>query len=80
MFEYLEKQPHEGYPEELSRARDWVWSRIDTSRLKVGKPYPSPIIEACALLASVFVADPDAARNEARVPNMVRLMILPWAL
>ena len=39
---------------------------------------PEPVREAAALLAAVIHVNPQAASDEAHVPNMIRLMVLPW--
>lgn len=33
---------------------------------------------AAALLAAVYIADEAAMMDDSRVPNMVRLMLVPW--
>jgi hypothetical protein len=61
---------------DIRAAEDWVHDHV-----KADWPaaFPPPAVkEAAALLAAVFTCDPAAVKDESRVPNMVRLMLLPY--
>lgn len=60
----------------LERARRWVEERVELEPLV----QPTAVVSAIGLLAAVFSADPAAEHDESRVPNMVRLMLIPWAV
>jgi hypothetical protein len=58
----------------LHHAEDWIRERVVLNGV-----VPAAVTEATALLAAVYEVNPVAYVNEAEVPNMVRLMILPWS-
>jgi hypothetical protein len=68
----------QAYPlaSDLLKAERWVAERVHG--LWPQDFPPLAVREAAALLAAIFVCDPLAAEDESRVPNMVRLMILPY--
>lgn len=57
----------------LRRAEEWVEERV-----VLNGHVPPAVCEATALLAAVYRSDPLAMYSEADVPNMVRVMIIPW--
>jgi len=62
----------------LRDADAWVRSRIDRDKVSFSD-CPPAVTAATALLAAVFHVDPDSLGDEARIPNMVRVMLVPWA-
>ena len=58
---------------ELLAADMWVRRHV-----RLESPLPPALREAAALLAAVYLADEAAMTDESRVPNMVRLMLVPW--
>lgn len=61
---------------ELHDAERWVSERVHG--LWPENFPPLAVREATALLAAIFLCDPEAVVDESRVPNMVRLMLLPY--
>jgi hypothetical protein len=62
----------------LDHAEDWVWPQVKV-RMNGTAHAPAAIRDATALLAAVYIADPLALKDDSRIPNLVRLQILPWA-
>lgn len=60
----------------LIDADAWVRDRVKDS--EAFSSCPPAVRAATALLAAVYHDDPVAAVDESRVPNMVRLMLLPY--
>ena len=58
----------------LQSASDWVESRV-----ALNGRIPDAVREATALLAAVYHCDPDSRTDDSRVPNMVRVMLVPWS-
>ena len=58
---------------ELHAADMWVRRRV-----VVNGYVPLAVREATALLAAVYMCDEAAMTDESRVPNMIRLMLIPW--
>jgi hypothetical protein len=65
------------YVTELDEATSWINARVHG--LWPAEHPPAAIREAVALLAAIFICDPLAMRDESRVPNMVRLMLVPYS-
>lgn len=57
----------------LHAADMWVRQRV-----QLNGHVPPAVREATALLAAVYMDDEDAMTDESRIPNMVRVMLIPW--
>jgi hypothetical protein len=73
----LETSAVGAYFTSLSVANHWVGERVHG--VWPAEHPPAAVREAVALLAAVFICDPLAMRDESRVPNMVRLMLVPYS-
>ena len=71
-----EPPPHDSLLEPLREADSWVRGRVEFDAYA---PVPKAVSAATALLAALFAVEPEARGDDASIPKMVWLMILPWA-